>query len=195
MWLHRKSSFSLFYREWFCVCMCISVCASTVFPWCMLTVWQANVHRSNSLRVSDYGLCFFSSLPDYWVQWQTDQLGKGKQLWKGRRDHRVKKKGGVQPVMPLALPCFLYRWHSAERWSNVPLCSQELGFNLESFQCAPILHIPLFRTVKLGFMCCTSTLNYHMKGVVFRKCLICYPAWTCFTTCAAFSFCSRSTSF
>lgn len=34
------------------------VCVSSLFPWCTVAVWLANVHRPNSLQATDCGLYF-----------------------------------------------------------------------------------------------------------------------------------------
>lgn len=53
---------------WFCyelyrpfVCHykeCVCVRPSTLFPWCKVAVWLVNVHKPNSLRVTDCRLYF-----------------------------------------------------------------------------------------------------------------------------------------
>lgn len=69
---------------------------------------------------------FFSSLTDYWVQWQTHQLGKREQLQKRRRKSRRRDDGeaAALPVM-LALPCFPSRCQSAVGNSLMCVCLLE----------------------------------------------------------------------
>lgn len=92
------------YKVWLCVCV------STLFPWFTVAVWLANVHRPNSLWVTDCGLYF--SVPLSLINGCSDKQtswAKGSSSGRGGgiAESETESGGGTAYNMLLSVPCFL----------------------------------------------------------------------------------------
>ena len=97
---------------WWLLCLAIQgvvvcVCVSPLFPWCIVAVWLANVHRPNSLRVmvssdSFFPLSLINGCTDKQTSWvKRSSSARGGGGWD-------RKRWRLYPSC-CWLPCFLHR--------------------------------------------------------------------------------------